>query len=90
MLGIKLQARSCIRRNLYVRLREECEGSNRCHEELAEPCCRCAGLLALGFVTPGVPRSPQSWGYFGINSAALVAQPGPFMLIRCALCAPSF
>ena len=28
-------------------------------------------------------RSPQSWGYFGINSAALVAEPGPFMLVRC-------
>ena len=27
-------------------------------------------------------RSPQSWGYFGINSAALVAEPGPFMLVR--------
>lgn len=26
-------------------------------------------------------RSPQSWGYFGINSAALVAEPGPFMLV---------
>ena len=25
-------------------------------------------------------RSPQSWGYFGINSAALVAEPGPLML----------
>ncbi len=22
-------------------------------------------------------RSPRSWGYFGINSAALVAEPGP-------------
>jgi len=29
-------------------------------------------------------RSPQSWGYFGINSAALVAEPGPFMLVRCS------
>ena len=29
-------------------------------------------------------RSPQSWGYFGINSAALIAEPGPFMLVRCA------
>lgn len=28
-----------------------------------------------------VMRSPQSWGYFGINSAALIAQPGPFMLV---------
>jgi len=27
-----------------------------------------------------VMRSPQSWGYFGINSAALIAEPGPFML----------
>ena len=27
-------------------------------------------------------RSPQSWGYFGINSAALIAEPGPFMLVR--------
>merc|ERR1711970_1249355 len=26
-------------------------------------------------------RSPQSWGYFGINSAALIAEPGPFMLV---------
>lgn len=26
-------------------------------------------------------RSPQSWGYFGINSAALVVEPGPFMLV---------
>jgi len=26
-------------------------------------------------------RSPQSWGYFGINSAVLVAEPGPFMLV---------
>ena len=29
-------------------------------------------------------RSPQSRGYFGINSAALVAEPGPFMLVRCS------
>jgi len=28
-----------------------------------------------------VMRMPQSWGYFAINSAALVAQPGPFMLL---------
>lgn len=28
-----------------------------------------------------VMRSPQSWGYFGINSVALIAQPGPFMLV---------
>ena len=27
-------------------------------------------------------RSPQSWGYFGINSVALIAEPGPFMLVR--------
>jgi len=26
-------------------------------------------------------RSPQSWGYFGINSVALLAEPGPFMLV---------
>lgn len=26
-------------------------------------------------------RSPQSWGYYGINSAVLVAEPGPFMLV---------
>jgi len=26
-------------------------------------------------------RSPQSWGYFGINSAALIAKPGPLMLV---------
>ena len=29
-------------------------------------------------------RSPQSWGYFGINSVALLAEPGPFMLVRYA------
>jgi len=28
-----------------------------------------------------VMRSPQSWGYFGINTAALIAQPGPFMFV---------
>lgn len=28
-------------------------------------------------------RSPRSWGYFGINSATLIAEPGPFMLVRC-------
>ena len=28
-----------------------------------------------------VMRSAQSWGYFGLNSAALIAQPGPFMLV---------
>ena len=27
-------------------------------------------------------RSPRSWGYFGINSATLIAEPGPFMLVR--------
>ena len=27
-------------------------------------------------------RGSQSWGYFGINSAALIAEPGPFMLVR--------
>jgi hypothetical protein len=27
-------------------------------------------------------RSPQSWGYYGINSAVLIAEPGPFMLVR--------
>ena len=32
-------------------------------------------------------RGPQSWGYFGINSAALVAEPGPFMLVRCGFVA---
>lgn len=26
-------------------------------------------------------RSPLSWGYFGINSVALLATPGPFMLV---------
>jgi len=26
-------------------------------------------------------RMPQSWAYFAINSAALIAQPGPFMLL---------
>jgi hypothetical protein len=26
-------------------------------------------------------RGSQSWGYFGINSAALIAEPGPFMLV---------
>lgn len=29
-------------------------------------------------------RSPLSWGYFGINSVALLAEPGPYMLVRCA------
>ena len=28
-------------------------------------------------------RSPRFWGYFGINSATLIAEPGPFMLVRC-------
>ena len=27
-------------------------------------------------------RSPQSWGYYGINSVSLVAEPSPFMLVR--------
>lgn len=27
-------------------------------------------------------RGLQSWGYYGINSVALVAEPGPFMLVR--------
>lgn len=40
-------------------------------------CCCCLSLLASG------SRTPQSWGYFAINSAALIAQPGPFMLLRC-------
>ena len=30
-------------------------------------------------------RSPQSWGYFGINSAVVIAEPGPLMLVRWAL-----
>ena len=30
-------------------------------------------------------RSAQSWGYFGINSVALIAEPGTFMLARLAL-----
>ena len=29
-------------------------------------------------------RSPGSWGYYGINSVALLATPGPFMLVRYA------
>ena len=29
-------------------------------------------------------QGPQSWGYFGINSVSLIAQPGPVMLVRCA------
>ena len=29
-------------------------------------------------------RSAQSWGYFGINSVALIAEPGTFMLARLA------
>ena len=29
-------------------------------------------------------RSPLSWGYFGINSVALLAEPGPYMLVRFA------
>ena len=31
-------------------------------------------------------RSPKSWGYYGLNSVALVAEPGPFMLVRCSAC----
>ena len=27
-------------------------------------------------------RMPMSWGYFGINSVALLAEPGPYMLVR--------
>jgi hypothetical protein len=27
-------------------------------------------------------RVPMSWGYFGINSVALLAEPGPYMLVR--------
>ena len=34
-------------------------------------------------------RGSQSWGYFGINSAALIAEPGPFMLVRWARCTMS-
>ena len=30
-----------------------------------------------------VMRGLQPWGYFGINSAALIAETGPFMLVRC-------
>jgi hypothetical protein len=26
-------------------------------------------------------RSPQSWGYFGINTVALIGEPGPLMLV---------
>ena len=29
-----------------------------------------------------VMRGLQPWGYFGINSAALIAEPAPFMLVR--------
>ena len=29
-------------------------------------------------------RHAQSWSYFGINSAALIAEPGTFMLARLA------
>ena len=32
-------------------------------------------------------RSPLSWGYFGINSVALLAEPGPYMLVRCVFLA---
>ena len=28
-------------------------------------------------------RSPLSWGYYGLNNVALIAEPGPFMLVRC-------
>ena len=28
-------------------------------------------------------RGSQSWGYFGITSAALITEPGPFMLVKC-------
>ena len=27
-------------------------------------------------------RAPLSWGYFGINSVALLAEPGAYMLVR--------
>jgi len=27
-------------------------------------------------------QAPQSWGYFGINSVSLIAEPGPLMLVR--------
>jgi hypothetical protein len=34
-------------------------------------------------------RSPQSWGYFGISSAVLIAEPGPLMLVS-ELCRVAF
>ena len=30
-----------------------------------------------------VMRSTQAWGYYGINSAAIISEPGPFMMVRC-------
>ena len=35
-------------------------------------------------------KAPQSWGYFGINSVSLIAEPGPVMLVRtaCQACCP--
>jgi hypothetical protein len=35
-------------------------------------------------------RLPLSWGYFGINSVALLAEPGPYMLVRSVCRFPSF
>jgi len=35
-------------------------------------------------------RSPLSWGYFGINSVALLAEPGPYMLVRFVFLASFF
>jgi len=29
-----------------------------------------------------VMQAPLSWGYFGINSVSLIAEPGPLMLVR--------
>ena len=53
----------------------------------AQLCQGVGWLLGLFGMLLGCPcvvalRSPQSWGYFGINSAALIAEPGPFMLTR--------
>ena len=31
-------------------------------------------------------RAPMSWGYFGMNSVALLAEPGPYMLVRFVAC----
>ena len=50
---------------------------------LVSACVNCCPLVCCLSLSACGSRMPQSWGYFAINSAALVAQPGPFMLLRC-------